>query len=852
VPGTNLTRSEAAQRSATVATKSYDVHLDLTRGDATFGCRTIVRFDAVPGSATFLDLIAPAVHSVRLNDIDLDPSEVFVDSRIHLDQLEASNVVEVVAECAYMTTGEGLHRFVDPVDGEVYLYTQFEVADARRVYPVFEQPDLKASFKLNVIAPPHWTVVSNSPTPEPVDDGEAATWSFDPTPRLPSYITALIAGPYHRVDGELTSIDGRTIPLGVFCRASLAEFLDADNILAITRAGFAFFEEQFAVPYPFAKYDQLFVPEFNAGAMENAGAVTFLEDYVFRSKVSEAMRERRTLTILHELAHMWFGNLVTMVWWDDLWLNESFAEFMSTLATAATAYPSAWTTFSLMEKTWAYDQDQLPTTHPIVADMRDLADVEVNFDGITYAKGASVLRQLVAWVGQDNFMAGVRAYFAEHAWGNTRLSDFLHALENASGRDLSEWSRLWLQTCGVNLLRPEITTDDNGVVQSFTIHQEASREHPILRPHRLVVGGYDLTGTELQRTVRIELDVAGEHTAVPELVGVKRPDLILINDEDLAYARIRLDGASLITAVANLACFTNSLPRTLVWGSAWDMVRDGELGGRIFVDLVLGNILAETDSSVVLMLLRQLAATLDRYIAPEHRGDTATEAADRLGELAWAATPGSDIQLQLVRAFAQRARTTSQLSKVADLLNGTQVLDGLLVDTDLRWDLVTALVAGGCAQADLIETELRRDSTASGQRAAVLARAAEPSPAAKQAAWNAAVVGNTLTNALQQATLTGFSRTHDTSLLAPFVEPYFACLEKVWATKTNELAQNVVLLAYPANLASKELVDGATGWLDSHPDAAPALRRLIIEHRDATCRALTAQAGDLANNAPDF
>ena len=431
----------------------------------------------------------------------------------------------MVADLPYMHTGEGLHRFVDPVDGEVYLYSQFEVADARRVFACFDQPDLKAPLTLTVTAPAHWTVVAVSPTPDPEPAGDGrATWRFEPTPKLSPYVQAVIAGPYHAERGSLTSRDGREIPLAVFCRRSLAQFLDADEVLDVTRAGFAYFEELFDLPYPFAKYDQLFVPEFNAGAMENAGAVTITEHYVWRSKVPEAMVERRALTILHELAHMWFGDLVTMRWWDDLWLNESFAEYASTRCQAeATRWATAWTTFSSAEKSWAYRQDQLATTHPVVADIRDLEDVEVNFDGITYAKGASVLKQLVHYVGREAFDEGLRRYFRKNAWGNTTLRDLLAELEATSGRDLDTWARLWLQQAGVTTLRPEITTGPDGAVTALAVVQQAPAEHPALRPHRLAVGGYDLVDGRLERTRRVELDVAGDRTDVPDFTGAPAP-----------------------------------------------------------------------------------------------------------------------------------------------------------------------------------------------------------------------------------------------------------------------------------------------------------------------------------------
>ena len=859
MPGENLTRQEAAERAALVDVESYDVELDLTRGERVFASRTTISFSARTGASTFVDLIADTVHEIRLNGRYLDP-HAWDGARITLTDLEERNELLVVADARYMRTGEGLHRFVDPVDDEVYLYSQFEVADSRRVFAVFEQPDLKASFRFTVTAPRHWTVVSTSPTPEPEpapDHHDAGVWRFAPTPRIPSYITAVIAGPYHRVSGELTSSDGRTVPLGVYCRASLAEHLDAENIMDVTRAGFAFFEEAFDRPYPFEKYDQLFVPEFNAGAMENAGAVTFLENYVFRSKVPEATVERRVVTILHELAHMWFGNLVTMRWWNDLWLNESFAEYMSTLATAeATRWRDAWTTFSSLEKSWAYRQDQLPSTHPIVAEIRDLEDVEVNFDGITYAKGASVLKQLVAWVGRDAFLTGVRRYFAKHEWGNTELRDLLAELEATSGRDLAAWSRVWLEEAGVTLLRPELTTDADGVITAFAVLQEVPPEHPVQRPHRLVIGGYDVVErdgvTRLERTVRVETDVDGERTEIPELVGTRRPDLVLLNDEDLAYAKVRLDEQSLRTAVDHLGGFTDSLARSLVWAAAWDMTRDGEVPAGELIELVLGNIGAETESTVVLVLLRQLSLALRAYTAPERRAELTPRVVDRLWELARDAAPGSDSQLQLVRAFAQEAATDAHLDIVAGLLDGSRTLPGLDVDTDLRWTLLTALAAGGRADDEAIAAESRRDPTAAGRQAAARAGAIIPTAEAKERVWESVVERDDLPNALQDAVVDGFTDVHDRALLVPFVDRYFDSLERVWRERTSEMAQGIVTGLYPfalAGLADELGVDvlaRTDEWLAAHPDAPPALRRLVSEDRDAVRRALVAQQTDRA------
>ncbi|RZI96000.1 MAG: aminopeptidase N, partial [Microbacterium sp.] len=703
MPGENLTRSEAQERRAIVDTTSYEVTLDLTTGPEVFRSRTVVRFTATEGASTFIDLIARTVHSVTLNGREIDGA-AFADSRIALDGLAADNELIVDADCLYTNTGEGLHRFVDPVDGEVYLYSQFEVPDSRRVFAVFEQPDLKATFQFTVTAPSAWKVVSNSPTPEPVVAGDGvATWTFEPTPRISSYITALVAGPYEATFSELTSASGRVIPLGVYARKSLWQHLDADYVFEKTRQGFAYFEEKFQVPYPFAKYDQLFVPEFNAGAMENAGAVTFTETYVFRSKVTDAVKERRVVTILHELAHMWFGDLVTMKWWNDLWLNESFAEWASTIATAeATEWTEAWTTFNAMEKTWAYRQDQLPSTHPVVAQINDLEDVQVNFDGITYAKGGSVLKQLAAWVGIEQFFAGVAAYFQKHAWGNTELSDLLTELETTSGRELTSWSKKWLETAGVNTLSPEIKTDDAGVITRFAIVQTAPADYPTIRPHRLGVGFYNLEGDALVRTHHIEIDVDGDLTEVAELKGLVRPDLVLLNDDDLAYAKIRLDERSLQTAIEHLGKISDPLARSLVWGAAWDQTRDAEASASDYVDLVLRNIGAETESTTVRTTLAQLQLAANSYVAPEKRDATREKVADGLWELAQAAEAGSDSQLQFVTAFASAAATAAQWEAVRSLRDGETTLPGLAIDDDLSWALLVSLAAGGTVDESAI------------------------------------------------------------------------------------------------------------------------------------------------------
>ncbi|MFJ9414049.1 aminopeptidase N [Streptomyces sp. NPDC101227] len=856
MPGTNLTRDEAQQRARQLSVDAYEIDLDLSGAQegGTYRSVTTVRFDAAEaGTETFIDLVAPAVHEVVLNGEALDAAAVFKDSRIALAGLRAGrNELKVVADCAYTNTGEGLHRFVDPVDQQAYLYTQFEVPDARRVFASFEQPDLKATFQFTVKAPAGWTVISNSPTPEP-GGADGTVWRFEPTPRISTYITALIVGPYHSVHSTYEE-DGRSVPLGIYCRPSLAEHLDADAIFEVTRQGFAWFQEKFDYAYPFAKYDQLFVPEFNAGAMENAGAVTIRDQYVFRSKVTDAAYEVRAETILHELAHMWFGDLVTMEWWNDLWLNESFATYTSIACQAyapGSKWPHSWTTFANSMKTWAYRQDQLPSTHPIMAEIRDLDDVLVNFDGITYAKGASVLKQLVAYVGMDEFFRGVQAYFKAHAYGNTRLSDLLGALEETSGRDLKTWSKKWLETAGINILRPEIEVDASGVVTSFAVRQEApalpagAKGEPVLRPHRIAIGCYDHQDGKLVRTSRIELDVDGELTEVPFPENTKRPAVVLLNDDDLSYAKVRLDEESLKVVTEHLGDFTESLPRALSWASAWDMTRDAELPTRDYLSLVMSGIGKESDIGVVQSLHRQVKLALELYADPAWRETGLAAWTEFAHEQLKAAAPGSDHQLAWARTFAAAARTTGQLDVVQGLLDGTETIEGLVVDTELRWSLLQRLAGTGRADEKAIAAELERDKTSAGERHATTARAARPTAEAKAEAWSSVVESDKLPNAVQEAVIGGFIQTDQRELLAPYTAKYFDVVKSVWDARSHEMAQQIAVGLYPALQVSQETLDATDAWLAS-AGPSPALRRLMTESRSGIERALKAQAADAA------
>ncbi len=840
----NLTRDEARDRRQLLEVSSYQVELDLTGGEETFGSATVVRFRcASPGADSFIELTAPAVREIVLNGTPVPPS-AFDGNRIALAGLRADNELRVVADCAYSRSGEGLHRFTDPADGSSYLYSDLETFDAHRIYACFDQPDLKATFEFSVLAPADWLVLSNMAAGEPgAAGGGARRWHFPPSPQMSTYITAIVAGPYHEVRSEH---DG--IPLGIYCRQSLAGYLDPDEIFEVTRQGFYFYHGAFGARYAFGKYDQVFVPEFKAGAMENAGCVTFLEDYVFRSRVTDFAREMRAETILHEMAHMWFGDLVTMRWWDDLWLNESFATWASVLAESeATRWVNAWTTFCQLQKSWAYQQDQLPSTHPIAADIPDIAAVEVNFDGITYAKGASVLKQLVAYVGRDQFLAGVRRYFGQHAWGNATLTDLLGALEQTSGRELAGWSKEWLETAGVNTLRPDFVLDSDGRMTEFAVVQTAPPEHPVLRSHRIAVGLYDRAGTELIRRRRVEVDIAGERTILPELAGERQPDLVLVNDDDLSYAKIRLDAHSLGTLVSAIGEFTEPLPGALCWAAAWDMCRDAELAARRYIGMVIDHAHTISEIGVLQTTIRQAAAAARRFTDPAWRaGGIGGFMAAGLRHLAEQAEPGSDRQLAYVQAFAGVATQPDDLALLAGLLDGSAHVDGLEVDTELRWRLLQRLASRGAAGPAEIDAELGRDPTDAGERRAATCRAAIPSAEAKAAAWQA-IVSGTLSGATFRATVSGFQDPDQPDLLAPYAEKFFGVVGDVWANWGSDMAQYFASNAYPLTQISERTIQRTDEYL-ARAEPPAALRRLLTEGQDSVRRALRCQRVDAAED----
>ena len=860
MPGSNLTRIEAEERKAVIeAPIHYHVDLDLTVGAKNFGSKSLICFNAKPGSSTFLDLIADEVTSIDLNGKSLDPAVAFQDNRIELTDLKEKNEVTVEARCRYSNTGEGLHRSVDPSDGNIYLYSQFEVPDARRVYAVFDQPDLKATFDFKVLAPASWIVTSNMPVATIEDDPRETLdgtlgdkpnestrlWDFEPTPVMSSYLTAICAGPYAEWHTEYLNEDGRTVPMAQYCRQSLAKAFakDVDYLFDITKKGFAFYAKTWGVPYPYAKFDQIYVPEYNAGAMENIGMVTIRDQYVFESKVTDAYAERRVVTVLHELAHMWFGDYVTMKWWNDLWLNESFAEFTSTLATAeATEWKDAWATFSSGEKSWALRQDQLSTTHPIVAPINDLNDTYVNFDGITYAKGASVLKQLVYYVGREKFFKGINNYLNKHAYSNATLADLLAELELTSGRDLKAWSAQWLEESGINTIATEVEENEDGTIKRLALRQTAPAEHPVLRAHRLAVGFYneDPETGKIVRTDRFELDVDGELTVVDAAAGKARPSLILVNDDDLTYTKLRFDDKSLAFATSNLYRFDDALARSVIWLALWDMTRDGELPARQFIDTSLAALATEHESTTFRYALAQVSTTAWHYTAPAERAEIVKHVAAELFKLAGQAKAGSDEQFQLVTAYLGYGEPGDEafVANAKGLLDGSVAFDGLEIDNNFRWTIINALSTVNAIDQAGIDAELAKRETTENREFAYGARAVAGTAEAKAWAWNEALHNDELTNMQLEAVAGGFAATPRADLAEPYAEKYFEVADWIWEHKTFHMAEALLEGLYPGYADPAKLVELGDAWLASHKDADNALQRIVRGNVEASHRTL--------------
>ena len=823
----NLTREETAARAAAITLDTVDVALDL-RGaadltEASFSTMSTLVFRST-ASETWVDFLGATVEAVVVNGEER-PVE-WDGARVRLTGLVEHNIVTVRARGLFSTSGEGLHRFRDPVDGQVYLYTQYEPADCRRVYACFEQPDLKARWRFQVAAPQGWTVLSNGAEESRHERDDGVRVTFRETLPLSSYITAVAAGPYHRVDGEWRSGTHR-VELGVLCRASMAPHLDADEILDITRRGLDFFTTAFAFAYPWGKYDQIFVPEYNLGAMENPGLVTFTESYLFRGASTAAQHEGRANTILHEMAHMWFGDLTTMRWWDDLWLKESFADFMGSHANVATALHSdAWVSFASRRKGWAYEQDQLPTTHPIVADITDLEAAKLNFDGITYAKGASVLKQLVAFVGEDAFFRAAQRYFADHAYGNTTLDDLLTALESASSRDLHAWSAAWLETTGMSLLRVE-REPRPVVVQTDP------------RPHRLTVGFYALEGERLVRRAAVELDIAGERTPLNAPV-LPDADLIVPNDDDRTYAKVRLDERSTDAVARALSTIDDRLARSVIWAALWNAVRDGEPSVVRYLDIAAHHAPAEDSVALLADVIAHAGHAIAHYAADEDRGGLAAAWLETAWQGMTTAPEGSDAQLAWARAVGAAAvYDDARADDLGALLSGaTPPPQGLRLDPDLRWSWLFALSASGHASSADADAELDADPSATGHTSHRAVLAARPDCGVRAQAWESAWNDRSLTNDHLAATITGVRAGGRRDLIAQFDDDYFSRIRRVWDERSIEIARRLVSGLFPES-DSLEPVDR---WLAGNADAPASLRRLVIEQRDRLARAIRVRA----------
>lgn len=849
MPGMNLTKPEAIERAALISAVRYDIAWDFTSPGDTFVAATTVTFDAAAGARTFIECAAVAVSRVELNGRSLDPETSLVDGRIALSDLQQHNTLSIDAEFEYHSDGQGIHRFIDPEDGETYLYSQFAANDARAAFPCFDQPDIRASFAITVVAPSHWVVVSNSPTPTPepvpAEAASAHLWAFPPTLALPTYVAAVVAGPYAYEEGTITSRKG-VLSARVYGRKNLAAHLDGAEMIATVQAGMELYERVFDTEYPYEKYDQVFVPEYNLGAMENVGCVTFSEDrLLFRSRPTDALREQRLNIQLHELSHMWFGNLVTMRWWDDLWLNESFAEFVGTWATEqVTPWKDAWVTFGASRKSVAYIQDQLPTTHAIVTEIPDTEATVSAFDMITYAKGASALKQLAAHVGEDAFFRGVASYLKRYAFGNATLAEFLAEVEAAAERPLDAWATAWLQSPGVTTLRPVIDTDLEGVITSFAVAEDVPADHPVHRPHRITIAGYLHAGGTFVRAWECEATIDGPLTGIPSVVGRQRPHLVLVNDADRTYAKALLDDVSLATIAAHIGDLSDAMPLANVLDALWHMCRDAMLPAEAYIDAVLTSLPHMTNSETAESHVRTMTTALTRYVPPA-RAVAATEAAaERLWTIAHNGAPGSDRQLQALKAYARLAASPTQAARLADLLDGVLALGGLTVDADLGWDLLTGMTATGAAGEGSIAGRVSADPGAVGQRRAAGARAALGTPEAKSAAWDAlAHPSSPVPNAMQYEIAAGFARAVDPALLSPFVPRLLADLRGYYEANEGFVGARVAKLVFPVWAAGR--VDGLDGalerWLSENADAPSVLVKIVREGLDDVRRALAAQ-----------
>ncbi|MBA3626173.1 MAG: aminopeptidase N [Chloroflexi bacterium] len=837
-----LTQAEAIERAGRVTAVDYSLRIDLQLGQRTYrGDCTIDLLVRDTSQPLFIDFKGGRIDEFTVNGSSVVPAREGDRIIIPAESLAERMRLGLRYENAFDTGGDGLHRFVDPEDGQEYLYSNFQPFSAHRLFPCFDQPDIKGTYELTVDAPTDWQVVSSdrpSGEPEALADGRLRH-SFQRTPPFSTYLLALVAGPYHVIRRRRP--DG--IELGLYCRRSLAEKLaaDADEIFQVTEQGFDFYAELFHQSYPFAKYDQLFMPEFNIGAMENVGAVTFSENFVFRDPATESQRQDRGEVILHELAHMWFGNLVTMRWWDDLWLNESFASYVSYLAlTEATRFKGAWRSFTRDMKRWAYHQDQLPTTHPIAGEAPDTDSAFLNFDGITYGKGASVLKQLVATIGRDGFRDGLRLYFRRHAWGNATLAEFLAALEEGSGHDLGEWSRLWLETASVNTIAAEWTSE-NGRIASLELQQTAPDAHPVMRPHTLWIGLLEEErGGSGPEALKAAID--GPTADVDDAIGRASPVLVFPNHEDHAYAKVRLDPISLRFVRERLREVEDPLLRELLWMSLWEMVRDGDLPSVEYLSIIRRQVVDELDPESIESILARAQATL-RWFVPE---DTREEQASRVVQTALSALPEAsddDARIAWLRGAIGAAARASDLEPLLALADGTTVLPGVNVDQQMRWDLAIKAVAFDVTGAEeRVASETARDASDRGERARIRATAARSDAAAKQEAWQRIHGEGYGSFHLTRAAMQGFLWPSQVDLLEPFQARFFAEVRGVFASRDHPFAEAYMALLFPDHVPHPDMLARAQELLEDLPPDQVVIRRALHEKLDDLARALRVRA----------
>jgi len=834
-----ITRAECWERARLLRVRSYDVGLDLTRQES-FGSVSVIRFDcAEPGAASHVDLVAQAVHEIRLNGAWLDPEVAWSGGRIALPALAAHNELRVVADCEYTGSGTGMHRSADCDDGGTYIYGKLAQAYARTAYACFDQPDLKAEFTFQVIAPAHWTVLSNAPAarpPSPAGD-DRAVWDFLPTTRLPTFTTTVVAGDYHLVTASHVTPGGQRIPLELACRAGMAAHLDAGALFELTGQGLDFYTGLFGVDYPYGKYGLVFVPELSCGASEDAGCVLVSEQFLSRSRLTAARAESRAGTLLHEMAHMWFGDLVTQQWWDDLWLSESFADFCEYHARGRLErFSDAWSTFSVNEKVRGFADDQLPSSHPVASDAATLSEAIANFDMISYAKGASVLRQLAGYVGEQEFFAGLRGYLGRHAFGNARLADLIDAVAASSGQDLAAWSRVWLRTAGPSTLRCQFRTDTSGAFTEFAVVQDGT----VMRPHRIAVGFYQRSGGTLARTRGLALDVTGARTEAPELIGARQPDLILLNDDDAGYVLVRFDPRSLRTVLECTGELPAAAARAACWNAAIDMVRQGELPVTAFAAMLARGMVAEPSVLVLQALHGHAEQLITRLADPGQAGEAKLRLAGAAAQLLGSAEPGSDHQLAWIQLLAWTATAEDHLDLIAALLAGRTAIPGLLVDAELRWSLLRRMAATGRASDANIDAQLTADPSDAGRRNAAACRAAIPDAAHKEAAWQLLTTGQAGPETLS-AVARGFIQPEHGELLACYTGRYLAAIEDIWASSDGHQRVQLGTLLFPYPAASPELLTMIEEFLTATP-RDPALARMLRDHQDAVRRALNSRA----------